>query len=151
MTDLLPCFDSYANVMPCTAQAGNTWQPPAGDFPPVADFPGIQEKAGQCPSHCSFCLPHGMGWGRGSGCPVIEPLLCLVQHGRAVVKRKDGFLPKPHGLIGFSKQGPLPAFKCIGNFKAKCNCLASNLCLQLRYPQATAAAKFLVSAVNAGG
>lgn len=135
--------------MPCTAQTKNIWQAPVGDFPRVADFPGMQKGPGWCSSHCSCHLQHGSRtWQRGQGTPATQ----ATAPGSTAWQSygEPGGWISSQTLTTFSKQSPKPALNCVGNFEDERNCLLSKLCSQLGCPQ-DAAAKFLVSSMNAGG
>lgn len=94
MADLLPCFDSYANITSYTAQAENTWHAPAGNFSSKADFPSVQKEPDQCPLHCPCCLHHGSRmWQRGQHVPTSARVSCSMLE--LWGSRRPGFFPDP--------------------------------------------------------
>lgn len=145
MEDLLPWFDSYANITSYTTQAENTWQSPAGDFSSMADFLSVQKEPDQYPLHCPCCLQHGSRmWQRGQHVPATARVSCSMLE--LWGSRSPGSFPDPLVWTGLSDKAfclPLNMLRIL-----KLNAIPVNSILQGGCTQVRATAKFPVPSVN---
>lgn len=120
MADLLPWFDSYANITSYSAQAENTRQSPAGNFSSMADFLCVQKEPDQCPLHCPCCLHHGSRmWQTGQHVPATAWVCCSMLE--LWGSRSPGFSPDPLVSTGLSNKAFCLTLKHVENSEAECH------------------------------
>jgi len=147
VTDLLPCFDSYANITSCTARAENTWQSPAEDFSSMADFLSVQKAPGWCPSRCPCCLWHGSRtWQRGCGDPATARVTCSMLELWGC--RRLGVFPDPLVSRGLQNKAPCLPLNVLGILKLNAIAIPVSSVSCVGCMQAITTAKFPVSPVN---